>query len=147
MMHPMLAAVLACGLALGGALPAVAQDAGGVRLRGQADVLDRLDQADRSGCRMSQTSVTVGVNRATARGAQARQQLVTDGTGGCRPLVSTQVTAGVNLAFGPRSQAEQSIDARAPRGLLATTNVARGVNLAAGSRSAAGQRIFAETVR
>jgi hypothetical protein len=144
MMRPMLvAAALACCAAL----PATAQEFGGVRLRSPASVLDRIDAVDRSGCPFSKTSVTVGVNRALAAGSQARQQLATDGSGGCRPLVSTQVTAGVNLALGPRSQAEQSIDAQAPRGLLATTNVARGVNIAAGSRSAAGQRIFAQTGR
>ena len=144
MMRPMLvAAALACCAAL----PATAQEFGGVRLRGPASVLDRIDSVDRSGCRLSQTSVTIGVNRALAAGSQARQQLGTDGSGGCRPLVSTQVTAGVNLALGRRSTAEQSIDARAPSGLLATTNVARGVNIAAGARSTAGQRIFAQTGR
>ena len=144
MMRPMLvAAVLACCAAL----PATAQEFGGVRLRGPASVLDRIDSVDRSGCRLSQTNVTIGVNRALAAGSQARQQLGTDGSGGCRPLVSTQVTAGVNLALGRRSTADQSIDARAPSGLLATTNVARGVNIAAGARSTAGQRIFAQTGR
>ena len=144
MMRPMLvAAVLACCAAL----PATAQEFGGVRLRGPASVLDRIDRVDRSGCRLSQTNVTIGVNRALAAGSQARQQLGTDGSGGCRPLVSTQVTAGVNLALGRRSTADQSIDARAPSGLLATTNVARGVNIAAGARSTAGQRIFAQTGR
>jgi hypothetical protein len=55
------------------------------------------------------------------------------------------VTAGVNLALGPRSVADQSIDASGPRGLLATTNLARGVNFATGNRSAAGQRILSRT--
>jgi hypothetical protein len=55
------------------------------------------------------------------------------------------VTAGVNLALGSRSSAEQSIEASGPRGLLATTNLARGVNFAAGSRSQAGQRILSRT--
>ena len=142
MMRPMLAAAV---LLL--ALPAAAQDFGGVRLRSPAAVLDRVEQASASGCRLSATSVTVGVNRATAAGSRASQQLGTDGSGGCRPLVSTQVTAGVNLALGRGSQAGQSIEARAPQGLLATTNVARGVNYAAGPRSAATQRILAQTGR
>ena len=137
------AAALACLVAL----PAAAQDFGGVRLRSPASVLDRVESVDRSGCRLSQTSVTVGVNRAFAADSQARQRLVTDGSGGCRPLVSTQVTAGVNLALGPRSQAEQSIEARGPRGLLATTNVVRGTNIAGGARSAAAQRLFGQTGR
>ena len=144
MMRPLLAAAaLGLALPLWAAPPAAAQEFGGVRPRGSAAVLDRIEQVDRSGCRLSQTSVTVGVNRAFGRDGLARQQLASDGGAGCRPLVSTQVTAGVNLALGPRSQAEQSIEARAPRGLLATTNVARGVNIAAGSRSAASQRILA----
>ena len=137
---------LALGLlTLGATLPAAAQEFGGVRLRGPAAVLDRVESVGQSGCRLSSTSVTVGVNRALAAGSQARQQLGTDGAGGCRPLVSTQVTAGVNLALGPRSVAEQSIEAAGPRGLLATTNLARGVNLAAGPRSVAGQRILSRT--
>ena len=144
MMRPMLAAAALLGL---GVLPAAAQDLGGVRLRGPEAVLNRVEQASASGCRLSTTSVTVGVNRATAAGSRASQQLGTDGSGGCRPLVSTQVTAGVNLALGRGSQADQSIEARSPRGLLATNTVARGVNYAAGSRSAATQRILAQTGR
>ena len=136
------AAMLACL-----ALPAAAQDRGGVSLRNPGSVLDRIESADRSGCRLSQTSVTVGVNRAVGRGSMAQQQLGTDTAGGCRPLVSTQVTAGVNLALGRGSQADQSIEARSPSGLLATTNVARGVNYAAGARSAATQRLFSQTGR
>lgn len=144
MLRPMIAAA---ALTLCAALPATAQEYGGVRLRGPASVLDRIESVDRTGCRLSQTSVTFGVNRAFGAGSQARQQLGTDGSGGCRPLVSTQVTAGVNLALGPRSRAEQSVESFAPRGLLATTNVARGVNVAAGARSAAGQRILSQTGR
>ena len=140
MMRPMLAAAV---LLL--ALPAAAQDFGGVRLRSPEAVLNRVEQVSASGCRLSTTSVTVGVNRAIGTGSRAGQRLGTDGSGGCRPLVSTQVTAGVNLALGRGSQADQSIDARAPRGLLATTNVAHGVNYAAGTRSAATQRILAQT--
>ena len=90
---------------------------------------------------MSHTSVTVGVNRAFAPGSTARQQLATDGSGGCRPLVSNQITAGVNLALGSRSVAEQSIESRQPRGILASNDVTRGVNIAAGARGAAIQRL------
>jgi hypothetical protein len=136
------AAAAAAALVLCAALPAAAQDFGGVRLRNQASVLDRLESFDRSGgCRLSNTSVTVGINRALAPDSAARQQLLTDGSGGCRPLVSTQVTAGVNLALGPRSVAEQSIETRQPRGLLATNDVTRGFNIAAGARGAALQRL------
>jgi hypothetical protein len=138
MMRPILAAG---ALVLCAALPAAAQEFGGVRLRNQASVLDRIDAVERSGCRLSQTSVSVGVNRAFAPNSVARQQLGTDNSGGCRPLVSTQVTAGVNLALGPRSVAEQSIEHKAPRGLLAATDVNRGVNMAASARSAALQRL------
>jgi hypothetical protein len=144
MMRPTLAAA---ALLLCAALPAAAQDLGGVRPRGQATMLDRIESFDRGNCRLSQTSVTFGVNRALAAGSTARQQLQTDTSGGCRPLVSTQVTAGVNLALGSRSQAEQSVETRAPRGLLATNTLARGVNVAAGSRSAAGQRLLTQTGR
>ena len=56
------------------------------------------------GCPLSSTSVTVGVNKAFATGSSANQQLGTlagpTGSGGCRPLVSTQVAAGVNLGLG-----------------------------------------------
>ena len=144
MMRPMLAAA---ALTLCAALPAAAQDFGGERLRGPGAVLRGIEQVDRSGCRLSQTSVTFGVNRALGVGSSAQQALGTNASGGCRPLVSTQVTAGVNLALGPRSSAGQSIEARAPRGLLASTTVARGVNVAAGVRSAAGQRIVTQTGR
>lgn len=144
MLRPMIAAA---ALTLCAALPATAQEYGGVRLRSPASVLDRVESADRTGCRLSQTNVTFGVNRAFGSGSQARQQIGSDSSGGCRPLVSTQVTAGVNLALGPRSKADQSVESFAPRGLLATTNVARGVNIAAGARSTAGQRILSQTGR
>ncbi len=146
-MRPPKGLMTAAALLLLGAAPAVAQDAGGIRLRGPASVLDRVEQVGSSGCRLSQTSVTVGVNRATAPGSTARQGLVTDNSGACRPLVSTQVTAGVNLALGPRSRAEQSVEQVGPRGLLATTNVVRGTNFAAGARSSAGQIVFGQTGR
>jgi hypothetical protein len=144
MMRSMIAAA---ALALCAVVPAQAQDAGGIRLRGPDTVLDRLDSFDRSGCRLSATSVTLGVNRALSSGSQAQQSLSTNGSGGCRPLVSTQATVGVNLALGSRSRADQSIETSGPRGLLATTTLARGVNIAGGARSGASQRILAQTVR
>ncbi|NOG71797.1 hypothetical protein [Roseicella sp. DB1501] len=137
----------AAALALCAVLPARAQDYGGVRLRGPDAVLDRVESFDRSGCRLSQTSVTVGVNRALGAGSQAWQQLGTNAGTGCRPLVSTQATVGVNLSVGSRARAEQSIETAGARGVLATTNLARGVNVAAGRGSQAGQRILAQTGR
>ena len=84
----------AAALALCAALPAAAQDRGGVRLRGPEAVLDRVESVGQSGCRLSQTNVTVGINRSLASGSQARQQLGTDGSGGCRPLVATRSPPG-----------------------------------------------------
>ena len=53
--------------------------------------------------RMSMTTVTAGVNKAFGTGSSSQQQLGTTrsgGSSGCRPLVSTQVAGGVNLALG-----------------------------------------------
>lgn len=97
--------------------------------------------------RLSQTSVTVGVNRAYENGSTARQALATNASSVCRPLVRNQVTAGVKLASGTRSNAEPSIEARANKGTLATTNVARGVNIAAGRSRTARQPIPGQTGR
>ena len=133
-------------LALFGTLPVSAQEVGGMPLRGPMAQLDRIEQL-RPGCPLSQTSVTVGVNKAVAARSQARQGLLTANTGGCRPLVSTQVVAGVNLGLGPASSAGQSIQAFGPRGLLATTTYTRGVNLAAGPRSAAQQQLLNQVGR
>jgi hypothetical protein len=69
------------------------------------------------------------------------------GGGGCRPLVTTQVAAGVNLAFGRGSSAGQTIDAQGQRGALATTTFTRGVNAAVGARSSATQRILNQVGR
>jgi hypothetical protein len=128
-------------LALLAALPASAQETGGMSLRGPAATLERIGQLQ-PGCALSQTSVTVGVNRASGSRAQARQGLITAAPDGCRPLVSTQVVAGANLALGPGSNADQSIQAYGPRGLLSTNAYTRGYNLAAGSRSTAQQRLL-----
>jgi hypothetical protein len=128
-------------LALFAAVPASAQEVGGMPLRGPMARLAQVEQL-RPGCPLSQTSVTVGVNKALGAHAQAQQGLLTATPGGCRPLVSTQVVAGVNLGLGPASSAQQGIQAYGPRGLLATTTYTRGVNLAAGPGSSAQQRLL-----
>ena len=138
-------AALALGLSLGAlaAVPANAQERGGLRLRGPGATMAQVE-ANR-GCPLSVTAVSTGVNRAFGTGAQASQSLGTanpaSGPDGCRPLVSTQIAAGVNLALGRGSQAGQQIETQGPRGALATTAVSRGVNMALGARSSAQQRI------
>jgi hypothetical protein len=133
-------------LAIAAALPAAAQDSGGLRLRSNPlATLDQIDADTSRGCALSSTSVTVGVNKAFGIGSSATQQLGTfagsAGKSGCRPLVSTQVAAGVNLALGGGSQAGQSINVQGQRGSLATTTFTRGVNLSVGGGSVATQRI------
>jgi hypothetical protein len=145
MFHPRFALA---AIALLVALPAGAQEMGGVQFRDPGAILDRVDQVG-SGCRLSNTSVTVGINRAFAPGSLANQQLATSSgtSGGCRPLVSTQVATGVNLALGRGSAAGQSINGQGPRGLLANTTFSRGFNFAVGSRSTAGQSILNQVGR
>jgi hypothetical protein len=131
-------------LAITAALPAAAQESGGLRLRGNP--LATLDVIDANrGCPLSSTSVTVGVNKAFATGSSASQRLATasgpTGSGGCRPLVTTQVAAGVNLALGSGSQAGQLINVQGQRGALASVGFTRGVNLSVGAGSVAAQRI------
>jgi hypothetical protein len=129
-------------LTLLASLPAVAQDRGGIPMRNQFTELNEID-ANR-GCPLSSTSVTVGVNNATAAGSSAKQQLSTLGGGGsspCRPLVSTQVVAGANLALGRGSSAGQAINAQGTSGVLATTTFTRGVNVGLGAFSTANQRL------
>ncbi len=127
---------------LAAALPAAAQDRGGVHRRDPAAMLDLID-ANR-GCPMSVTGVTVGVNKATGNGSSSQQQLGSMGGGssGCHPLVSTQVVTGVNLALGRGSTAGQTIDAQGPRGALSTTTFTRGYNVGYGAQSTANQRLF-----
>jgi hypothetical protein len=135
-------------LALLAALPAAAQERGGVSLRNPVTELNAID-ANR-GCPLSATSVTVGLNKATGTGSSALQQLGTfggSGTSGCRPLVSTQVVTGANLALGNGSSAGQSIAAKGPSGVLATTTFTRGANIGFGAGSTANQRIFNQTGR
>jgi hypothetical protein len=153
--------------ALLAALPATAQDRGGMQMnqdkggmrmnheRGGGGMrmnnshadLDRI-QANQ-GCPMSATSVTVGVNKTTGLGSSAQQQLGTNngGSSGCRPLVSTQVVTGANLALGRGSNAGQSITAQGPSGVLATKTYTRGYNMSYGPLSSANQRLFNQTGR
>jgi hypothetical protein len=135
-------------LALVAALPATAQERGGVHMRDPTAIVGQID-ANR-GCPMSATSVTVGLNKATGTGSSAQQQLSTMGgvgPSGCRPLVSTQVAAGVNLSLGRGSNAGQAINVQGPRGALATTTYTRGYNIGYGALSSANQRILNQTGR
>jgi hypothetical protein len=139
-------------LAITAALPAAAQESGGLRLRGNPiATLDQIDADVSHGCALSSTSVTVGVNKAFGIGSSATQQLGSftgsASKSGCRPLVSTQVAAGVNLALGGGSQAGQSINVEGQRGSLATTTFTRGVNLSVGDGSTAAQRTQNLTIR
>jgi hypothetical protein len=132
--------------ALTAILPAAAQESGGLGLRGnQATTLQQINANTDRGCALSSTSVTVGVNKAFATGSSATEQLGTfagaAGKAGCRPLVSTQIAVGANLALGRSSQAGQSIDVHGQRGALATTTFTRGVNTSVGAGSVAAQRI------
>jgi hypothetical protein len=131
-------------LAITAALPAAAQESGGLRLRSNSSATLDLIEANR-GCPLSSTSVTVGVNKAFGTGSSANQRLGTvpspTGSRGCRPLVSTQVVAGANLALGSGSQAGQSIAANGQRGALGTFDFTRGVNASVGAGSLANQRL------
>jgi hypothetical protein len=135
-------------LALLAAVPAVAQDRGGMRMNNPYRELDQI--RSNQGCPFSTTSVTVGVNKALGTGSLAQQQLGTmtgGGSSGCRPLVSTQVVTGANLALGRGSSAGQSITAQGPSGILATNTYTRGYNLGYGAWSSANQRLFNQTGR
>jgi len=135
-------------LSLLAALPAAAQDRGGMHMNNALTELGQI-QANQ-GCPMSSTSVTVGVNKSTATGSSAQQQLGTYGGGGppgCRPLVSTQVVTGANLALGRGSSAGQSITAQGPGGILGTTTYTRGYNMGYGAWSSANQRLINQTGR
>jgi hypothetical protein len=133
-------------LALTAALPAAAQDSGGLPLRQQNVTLNEIE-ANR-GCPLSSTSVTAGVNKSTGNGSSAQQRLATVNGGkqsGCTPLVDTQVVTGINLGLGNGSNAGQSIDATGQRGALATTTFTRGVNAGVGAGSTANQRLSNQT--
>ncbi len=135
-------------LSLLAALPAAAQDRGGMPMNRTLTTLEQI-QSNR-GCPMSMTTVTVGVNKSLGMGSSAQQQLGTTtsgGSSGCRPLVSTQVIAGANLALGRGSSAGQTVVGQGPSGVLATNLYTRGYNLGYGARSSATQRLFNMTGR
>jgi hypothetical protein len=141
----MLRAPLAA-LLIAAALPAAAQERGGLPMRSQTAELGLIEA--NQGCPLSSTSVTVGLNKATATGSSAQQQLATQGGGGaCRPLVSTQVVAGVNLALGRNSSAGQTVGATGSAGVLSTNMFTRGYNIGFGAGSTASQRILNQTSR
>ena len=127
------------------ALPAAAQERGGLRMNSSSATLRQIEA--NQGCPLSSTSVTVGLSKATGVGSSAQQQLGTSGStqSKCRPLVSTQVVAGVNLGLGRGSNAGQSITAQGPRGALATETYTRGYNLSYGAFSTANQRLSNQT--
>ena len=129
------------------AIPAAAQDRGGMHTNTAISELGQIEA--NQGCPLSATSVTVGVNKATAFGSSAQQQLATVGGGssGCRPLVNTQVVAGANLALGGGAYAGQTIGAQGPNGILATNTYTRGYNLGYGASSTANQRLINQTGR
>lgn len=135
-------------MALLAALPAMAQDRGGMHMNSSISELGKIEA--NQGCPLSSTSVTVGVNKATAMGSSAQQQLATMGGGGspgCRPLVSTQVVTGANLALGRGASAGQAITAQGPSGVLSTNTYTRGYNLGYGALSSANQRLINQTSR
>lgn len=135
-------------MALLAALPAAAQDRGGMHMNSAMTELGQIEA--NQGCPMSSTSVTVGVNKAMAAGSSAQQQLATMGggsTSGCRPLVSTQIVTGANLALGRGASAGQTITAQGPAGVLATNIYTRGYNMGYGALSSANQRIVNQTGR
>jgi hypothetical protein len=139
-------------LAITAALPAAAQESGGLHVRSSPlATLNQIDADTSRGCSLSSTSVTVGVNKAFGTRSSATQQLGTfagsAGKSRCRPLVSTQVAAGVNLSLGSGSQAGQSINVQGQRGALATTTFTRGINLGVGAGSVAAQQIQNLTTR
>jgi hypothetical protein len=123
-------------------VPAAAQERGGLPVRDSSVTLNQIE-ADK-GCRLSSTSVNVGVNKATGNGSSAQQRQATaagNQPAGCKPLVRTQVVTGVNLGLGRGSTAGQSIDATGSQGGLATTTFTRGVNAGVGAGSTANQRL------
>jgi hypothetical protein len=139
-------------LGLLAALPAAAQDQGGVHMRDpQRNPYAELNMINANrGCPQSSTHVTIGVNKATTFGSSNRQQLTSTnspGSSGCRPLVSTNVVAGANLALGPHTNAEQTIDAQGPRGLLSTNTFTRGYNIGLGAQSTARQTLSNQSSR
>lgn len=121
------------------ALPAAAQDQGGLHRRDPSVMLGQIES--NRGCPMTNTSVTFGTNRAFMPGSGTQQQIGST-SGGCKPLVSTQVVGGVNLALGAGTTANQAVTANGQRGALATTTFTRGANVAYGAGSSANQRLL-----
>ena len=136
-------AILLASLAFLAATAASAQESGGVQAGRFFNPHTGSVAQPGPGCRLSQTNVVVGVNRALGTGARAGQRTasVSGGDGGCRPLVSTGIVAGVNLGLGFGSTAEQTVQGVTPSGSLATNTFSRGVNIA-GPAAAARQRVF-----
>ena len=130
-------------LALLAAAPASAQEFGGVPQGRLLTTRQAGAPQAGTGCRISQTNVVVGVNRALGFGSRAGQQVasISGAGGGCRPLVSTGIVAGVNLGLGFGSSADQTVEGVTPQGSLATTTFTRGVNVS-GATAAARQRIL-----
>ncbi len=120
-------------LALLAALPAAAQERGGVHLRDPPAELDQID-ANR-GCPMSATSVTVGVNKATGTGSSAQQQLGTFG-GGNRPAAIRWSAPRSSPASTWRSVAAHPPASRSPRKARAAPWQQRPTRVATTSASA-----------
>ena len=135
-------AFLLAALALLAAAPASAQEFGGVQAGRFLGLGSGAQVNPGGGCRLSQTNVVFGVNRALGLGSKAGQRVASVAPAdGCRPLVSTGIVAGVNLGLGLGSAAEQTIEGVTPSGSLATTTFTRGVNIS-GPTAAARQRIL-----
>jgi hypothetical protein len=143
MSRPAFVLALALLAAAPAAAPASAQEFGGVPAGQLLTMRQAGAQQAGTGCRLSQTIVVVGVNRALGFGSRASQRAASIApSDGCRPLVSTGIVAGVNLGLGFGSTAEQSVEGVIPQGSLATTTFTRGVNIAGGGAAAARQRIL-----
>jgi hypothetical protein len=84
-------------LALTPALPAAAQDSGGLRLGSNPlATLNQIDADTSRGCALSSTSVTVGVNKAFGAGSSATQRLGT--------FAGSTATVDAGLWSAPRWQ-------------------------------------------
>ena len=136
-------------LALLAALPAAAQERGGVSLRNPVSELNAIDA--NQGCPLSATSVTVGVNKATGTGSSAQQQLGTFGGSGIVRLAARwsahRLSPGPTWRWVTARPLASPYAAKGPSGVLATTTFTRGVNIGFGAGSTANQRIFNQTGR
>ena len=94
-------AFLLAALVLLAAAPASAQEFGGVQAGRFLGLRSGATAQPSGGCRLSQTNVVFGVNRALGLGSRAGQRVSSVAPAdGCRPLVSTGIVAGVNLGLG-----------------------------------------------